>query len=745
MSARCDHSHKRGTCQAQLRETRHQPIQSQELSMPIPDARRLAHFDARAQRLQDLLAASGTGYYIPLYQRPYRWDSQDAERLIASIVDGIVQFQETGRSSTFLGSIITISDHRGMVPSPVHRPSTVRQVVDGQQRIATLLGLCGELRRATDSAYLDLAPEEQATLRDIFEQQSYDLEMTVSFKITDSDDSVLPRMIRGGWDKWRKGTGEYTSDIARYLSQYKPNRLSPDTGRKPFDRVIHTLRESFNQEELFGNRLMSLNIDQWEALFFQAPPESIPTSAEATRFLMLLTFAAFTMGQVQVIYVEADDEDAALAVFEPLNTTGAPLTAFETFLPLVVHKNRGQQEYADSTDRKQIGRFHGLLEGHTPKEIGQRTRKAIVAFALADKGEKIGEDLSTQRRYLRQYSTLSDNEQRTFLDGLALTADFFTNLWYGADALATASDRTRLSRNILVGSPHTIPQGLLIEGYRAYKDDQPDVLFRLLQTVADFWLLWRLSRASTANIDGYYRNMMAGFTIDGLLLGPYCRRPSEGLTKEPHPDVVAEDLRNILAIKGRVTDKESWIDKTLQTPHGSQSNKTLLRYALLGAYHNAVAGESVGVLAEGMPNSSPTLTSVWQNCGLTVEHIAPQNRLPGDISFSDEVYMENRVHHLGNLTLVPQKENSALSNKPWPQKQEYFQVFAEADLERRIEMISGLDLQSETIELLSATFVPFCVDLAEPVLERWTDQEIAIRGRCLAELIWTQFAPSLGF
>ena len=50
-----------------------------------------------------------------------------------------------------------------------------------------------------------------------------------------------------------------------------------------------------------------------------------------------------------------------LSVFEPLNTTGAALTAFETFLPLVVHKNRGQQEYADSVDQRQVSRFHTLL------------------------------------------------------------------------------------------------------------------------------------------------------------------------------------------------------------------------------------------------------------------------------------------------------------------------------------------------------------------------------------------------
>ena len=86
----------------------------------------LARFDAGSRPLKDLLNATGTGFYVPLYQRPYRcegdtsrglksgshlsWTSDNASRLIADIVDGIARFQRTGRSSTFLGSLITVDD-----------------------------------------------------------------------------------------------------------------------------------------------------------------------------------------------------------------------------------------------------------------------------------------------------------------------------------------------------------------------------------------------------------------------------------------------------------------------------------------------------------------------------------------------------------------------------------------------------------------------------------------------------------
>ena len=106
----------------------------------------IARFDGRALPLKHLLNATGTGFYVPLYQRPYRWTKDNASRLIEDIVDGIARFQRTGRSSTFLGTVITVDDARNLVPAPTDRPGTVRQVIDGQQRIATLLGMCGELR-----------------------------------------------------------------------------------------------------------------------------------------------------------------------------------------------------------------------------------------------------------------------------------------------------------------------------------------------------------------------------------------------------------------------------------------------------------------------------------------------------------------------------------------------------------------------------------------------------------------------
>ena len=80
-------------------------------------------------------------------------------------------------------------------------------------------------------------------------------------------------------------TTQISPDTCRIPAQ---TVVSPSSRSKPFDEVIRTLRDCFTQEELFQNRLLLLDIDQWEALFAQAPAEIIPSSADATRLLMLL-------------------------------------------------------------------------------------------------------------------------------------------------------------------------------------------------------------------------------------------------------------------------------------------------------------------------------------------------------------------------------------------------------------------------------------------------------------------------
>ena len=92
-----------------------------------------------------MLAERGMGLYIPSYQRPYSWDKEKVNRLLEDLGHGIKILLKSNDSFTFLGTVITIHDTNNSTVQPIVRadvPSKVLTVIDGQQRMTTLLVLC---------------------------------------------------------------------------------------------------------------------------------------------------------------------------------------------------------------------------------------------------------------------------------------------------------------------------------------------------------------------------------------------------------------------------------------------------------------------------------------------------------------------------------------------------------------------------------------------------------------------------
>ncbi len=390
-------------------------------------------FVAETRTVGSLLTGSGTGFYIPLYQRPYRWNKDNAGRLIADVVDGISTYQETRRSSTFLGTLITVPDS-DLYPPATDRPPTVFQVIDGQQRIATLLGMFGELNRAAHSAFNSLNEGERQHILPFFEPISQKLSKSLCLTSSATDQFTLPRMIRGGVDQWGIRPDNYKSEIGSYLATYDlftVPQLTEDMSS--FNDVLSTMRDSFVANMPF--EIDALSEDQWKSMFEQRRPSNMPTSETVDRLLKLLAFASFSMNRVHVIWVQANHEESASAIFESLNTTGERLTALETFVPLVVSAKGGQASYAGSLEETQIKRFRKSLTGLRSKEITPRTKTTLVGFALSDTGRRLGERLYVQRAYLREYKDLGQEERQTFITGLGNTASCLRQLWYGEHPL----------------------------------------------------------------------------------------------------------------------------------------------------------------------------------------------------------------------------------------------------------------------------------------------------------------------
>ena len=105
--------------------------------------------------------------------------------------------------------------------------------------------------------------------------------------------------------------------------------------------------------------------------------------------------------------VTTKSEDDAFDMFEALNTTGEPLTAFETLKPRIIEAET-LARYEHSASHQHIKAVEEYLDKFKKAEEKQTaTSELLVPFALAETGHKLQKRLSEQRRYLRdEYDTL---------------------------------------------------------------------------------------------------------------------------------------------------------------------------------------------------------------------------------------------------------------------------------------------------------------------------------------------------
>ena len=126
-------------------------------------------FEAISKSSMELLADRGLGLYIPSYQRPYSWDKDKVSRLIEDISHGLKTLIKSDDSFTFLGTVITIHDVNNSTVQPIVRadvPSKVLTVIDGQQRMTTLLLLCIALHNSLNLIHKQFLKKMKSTFNE---------------------------------------------------------------------------------------------------------------------------------------------------------------------------------------------------------------------------------------------------------------------------------------------------------------------------------------------------------------------------------------------------------------------------------------------------------------------------------------------------------------------------------------------------------------------------------------------------
>ncbi|WP_420619219.1 DUF262 domain-containing protein [Candidatus Poriferisocius sp.] len=176
----------------------------------------------------ELIGRQGLCFYVPTYQRSFTWGSDQIERLFEDLFAGTDRVAAGDNPSTFLGSVIFFAGKHAVDPMNANAlPTDVYHVVDGQQRLTTLLLMCSSLMRAAHQVLTELDatqvpdsnPDPTTTwLHEILESVSDRLLGALHFDDVRAKNGYQfkPRMIRQASDTWGNTMTDalYESDIA---------------------------------------------------------------------------------------------------------------------------------------------------------------------------------------------------------------------------------------------------------------------------------------------------------------------------------------------------------------------------------------------------------------------------------------------------------------------------------------------------------------------------------------------------
>lgn len=753
-------------------------------------------FITENKSIYDFLNQSERGLYIPLYQRQYSWSDDNIEQLLEDISRGIQRIASSDNADEakeirFLGTLITVVEPDGTQIDPVDKeaiPQRIEKLIDGQQRVSTvalmatlLVKRLSEIRKKVNSK-MTISNSVEEICTTWFEK----LLTVFAFDLRRGTPRWKPKIIRGQSDYWTRDDDEdtaYTSELSNYLAHFIKSHLNNDTypnlsvrQHKFYDTSVYKngrIIESWLKKEVAEAHLEQDDefVPAWEILsnlsqssvweydrqdLIEIINQKDFSSKKTESYILCelvqtLSVCHYLLDRCCFTIIQPTNEEWAFDMFQSLNATGTPLTALETFKPMIVNtvEKTYNHKYKDSDSDKYFKKVEEFLSDKGKADAqtkNRRTNDYLTSFFIAYKGITISTHFSLQRRELLDaYRALTDyNSKLGFVKKMGNYAEFYQywlkydgkngSIFPGIDA-CTDADMASMLVLFLKASNHKMAITVLATMYGKVIEKElwaADSFVRAVKSIAAYYFLWR-STASNSGLDNTYREFF-----------------------KQHKEFTTEDLRlyikSVLDRKGIGTQKE-WKNKAKNFLKYDSTGKEVIRLALLMAAHDTIPDDTKkGLIKVGRNGCSKHLSvEKWISNDLkTIEHIAPQTN---NNSMWDEDLYDSTIEpyqSLGNLTLLPQDLNSSAGNKGWKEKLLYYQSVAETDpdkianIEQRAEKI-GVTFNEDTIKLLKEChFNQHLSSISSLTAEdSWNKELVDARTDVMLDIIWERVSKWL--
>lgn len=741
-------------------------------------------FEPSNKSVLEFFQISGAGYYIPEYQRGYSWDSDNINQLLTDIEEGVSRLVDGGDLSQeihFLGTIISVTDSSfgSKHKDPKGKPTRIDMIIDGQQRVITISIMASiiikELRRCLKQ-FKSSSPA-YAHVQEIVNSWNTTLMDIISFDLRRGTPTLKPKIIRGGTDYWTFDDNidvAYVSEFASYQAQFIKAYTESGVEFPSFETdgyyksnakrierwLINKVAKAHEDDENFPNAQTILDnfseVLLWdyersvlkEIVHKQFTPNKDKESASLCSLVQILAACHYLLQRCCFCVIRPANEDWAFDMFQSLNTTGTPLTAIETFKPVILNYLKSNKvEYRGSVTEKYFSKVESFLSA--PNSAVQKTKRTndyIVSFFVSYKGDKVPTHFSGERRALVDgYINLNSGiEKEAFIKKMGDYADFY-DLWLAYDGTTLfkmnevneEADLASLLLIFLKDSNHRMAITTIGTMYQGVWDNNLGATQSFIDAVkvtAAFYFLWR-AVYSNNGLDVAYRlffqdcfNQKVPVTVD---------RMKEHFSK---------------TLKDKGINKDDWKREAASNLKYGNAGNDFVKLAILITSTDTIPDPSVkGSIKKGKANTCDYMkVKYWKADDLkTIEHIAPQSN-PG--TWDDNLYDPDTmyVNSLGNLTLLPIDINASIGNKSLQEKLLYYKCVAEDDQDVLDNIATkaktlGFTLSDSTVALLKECHYGHHI---RPISEldyfdSWKVDLVKTRTNAMLDIVWEKLTSWL--
>lgn len=485
--------------------------------------------------------------------------------------------------------------------------------------------------------------------------------------------------------------------------------------------------------------------------------------------IRLVSFANYLLQGVVVAYVRIKEDRYGFDIFDSLNTTGEPLTAIQTFKPQVIkYTSDNHSDFSQAKEFSHFLRIEGYIDAQkTASKKQSRSKDVVRSVALYVSGKKVANKPDEQRRWLRnEYNKICHKDKAkerflkaSFTKAIVDIVEFRKRIWdvediSGGLPAMEGRDVALLCLGFLKDIDMYVSIPILTRIFTSLEfKGRLDLYPAYVKAYTCYVILRRGATKNTANIDGEVRKMMSSGRVKDsdtqssipLSLGLRFDRDLVSL------DLFKQYLREYLSAgRLKLEGKDDWVRKMNQQPLYDIA-KPLCRFILLAAANNSRQSDKSFLLTrkgvKGADQLEVLTYKMWKSESVeTVEHIAPVNPKG---KWDKQIYIKDRsfVDSIGNLTLLPGKENSVLGNRPWAHKKILMKAFAQEDEAGVTEVLDeaakvGLVPAKQAKALIRDNYQ---LPLAESIsrADEWNVDTIQKRGENIGQLAWDEISTWL--